>query len=91
MLGLAQVKPNDNVIDLGSGDGRILISAARSLGAHGLGVDIDPARIRESTANAEEAGVSSRVHFRRQDLFETPLGGANVVTLYLLHHANQQR
>src|SRR3954462_6621141 len=53
MLGLARVRPNDNVIDLGSGDGRILISAARSLGAHGLGVDIDPARIRESTANAE--------------------------------------
>src|SRR3954464_7675878 len=55
MLGLAQVRPDDNVIDLGSGDGRILISAARSLGAHGLGVDIDSARIRESTANASEA------------------------------------
>jgi hypothetical protein len=88
MLGLAQVRPDDNVIDLGSGDGRILISAARSLGAHGLGVDIDPARIRESTANASEAGVSSRVTFRQQDLFETPLGRADVLTLYLLPEVN---
>jgi hypothetical protein len=88
MLGLAQVRPDDMVIDLGSGDGRILISAARSLGAHGLGVDIDPARIRESTANAEEAGVSSRVTFRQQDLFETPLRDADVLTLYLLPEVN---
>jgi hypothetical protein len=88
MLGLAQVKPDDNVIDLGSGDGRILISAARSLGAHGLGVDIDPARIRESTANAEEAGVAGRVSFRQQDLFETPLRAADVLTLYLLPEIN---
>lgn len=88
MLGLAQVKPDDNVIDLGSGDGRILISAARSLGAHGLGVDIDPARIRESTANAAEAGVSGRVTFRQQDLFETPLRDADVLTLYLLQEVN---
>jgi hypothetical protein len=88
MLGLAQVKPDDNVIDLGSGDGRILISAARSLGAHGLGVDIDPARIRESTANAQEAGVAGQVTFRRQDLFETPLGNADVLTLYLLPEVN---
>jgi len=88
MLGLAQIRPNDNVIDLGSGDGRILISAARSLGAHGLGVDIDPVRIRESTANAQEAGVSGRVTFRQQDLFETPLGDADVLTLYLLPEIN---
>jgi hypothetical protein len=88
MLGIAQVKPDDDVIDLGSGDGRILISAARSLGAHGLGVDIDPARIRESTANAQEAGVSGRVTFRQQDLFETPLGNADVLTLYLLQEVN---
>jgi hypothetical protein len=88
MLGLAQVKPDDNVVDLGSGDGRILISAARSLGAHGLGVDIDPVRIRESTANAEEAGVAGRVTFRRQDLFETPLRDADVLTLYLLPEVN---
>ena len=88
MLGLAEVKPDDMVIDLGSGDGRILIAAARSLGAHGLGVDIDPARIRESTANAQEAGVSSRVSFRQQDLFETPLRNADVLTLYLLPEIN---
>jgi SAM-dependent methyltransferase len=88
MLGLAQVKPDDYVIDLGSGDGRILIAAARSLGAHGLGVDIDPARIREATANAQEAGVSGRVVFRQQDLFETPLAQADVLTLYLLPEIN---
>ena len=88
MLGLAQVKPDDMVIDLGSGDGRILIAAARSLGAHGLGVDIDPARIRESTANAEEAGVSGRVTFRQEDLFQTPLQDADVLTLYLLPEIN---
>jgi len=88
MLGLAQVRPDDMVIDLGSGDGRILIAAARSLGAHGLGVDIDPARIRESTANAQEAGVSSRISFRQQDLFRTPLHGADVLTLYLLPEIN---
>ena len=88
MLGLAQVKPDDYVIDLGSGDGRILIAAARSLGAHGLGVDIDPARIRESTTNAQEAGVTGRVVFRQQDLFETPLAQADVLTLYLLPEIN---
>jgi hypothetical protein len=88
MLGLAQVKPDDTVVDLGSGDGRILISAARSLGAHGLGVDIDPARVREATANAEEAGVAGRVSFRQQDLFETPLRDADVLTLYLLPEIN---
>jgi SAM-dependent methyltransferase len=88
MLGLAQVRPNEKVIDLGSGDGRILIAAARSLGARGLGVDIDPARIRESTVNAQEAGVAGRVTFRQQDLFETPLGDADVLTLYLLQEIN---
>jgi hypothetical protein len=88
MLGLAQVKPGDKVVDLGSGDGRILISAARSLGAHGLGVDIDPARIREATANAAEAGVAGQVTFRQEDLFETPLRDADVLTLYLLPEVN---
>ncbi len=88
MLGLAEVRPGDHVIDLGSGDGRILIAAARSLGAGGLGVDIDPARIRESTANARAAGVAARVSFRRQDLFETPLGEADVLTLYLTAEVN---
>jgi SAM-dependent methyltransferase len=88
MLGMAQVRPNDKVVDLGSGDGRILIAAARSFGAHGLGVDIDPARIRESTANAQVAGVASLVTFRREDLFQTPIGDADVLTLYLLPEIN---
>jgi SAM-dependent methyltransferase len=88
MLGLAEVKPGDYVIDLGSGDGRILIAAARSNGARGFGVDIDPARIRESNENARAAGVASRVTFRRQDLFATPLAEADVLTLYLLPEVN---
>jgi SAM-dependent methyltransferase len=90
MLALAQVRPGDDVIDLGSGDGRILIAAARSHGARGLGVDIDPARIRESNDNARAAGVTGRVEFRRQDLFETPLGDADVLTLYLSNEINRQ-
>ncbi len=88
MLAMAEVRPDDYVIDLGSGDGRILIAAARSHGAHGLGVDIDPARIRESTANARAARVADRVQFRRQDLFETPLRQADVLTLYLTQDVN---
>ena len=88
MLALAQVRPDDYVIDLGSGDGRILIAAARSHGARGLGVDIDPARIREAEANARAARVADRVSFRRQDLFTTPLRDADVVTLYLTQAVN---
>ncbi len=90
MLAMAEVRPDDDVIDLGSGDGRILIAAARSHGARGLGVDIDPARIRESNENAARAGVSGRVEFRRQDLFETPLANADVLTLYLSNEVNQR-
>jgi SAM-dependent methyltransferase len=88
MLALAGVRPDDYVVDLGSGDGRILIAAARSNGARGLGVDIDPARIREAEANARAARVSDRVQFRRQDLFQTPLREADVVTLYLTQDVN---
>jgi hypothetical protein len=88
MLAMAAVKPQDYVIDLGSGDGRILIAAARSHGAHGLGIEIDPARIREAEANARAARVNDRVEFRRQDLFETPLREADVVTLYLTQEVN---
>jgi SAM-dependent methyltransferase len=88
MLGLARVRPGDYVIDLGSGDGRILIAAARSNGARGFGVDIDPRRIRESNENARAAGVAGRVAFRRQDLFATPLAEADVLTLYLLPEVN---
>ena len=67
------LRPDDYVIDLGSGDGRILIAAARSIGAHGLGVDIDPARIAEANANARAAGVTGLRHLPPQDLFQTPL------------------
>ncbi len=88
MLAMAQVRPGDYVLDLGSGDGRILIAAARSHGARGLGVDIDPARIRESTANARAARVADRVAFRRQDLFQTPLREADVLTIYLTQEVN---
>ncbi|MEA3029010.1 MAG: hypothetical protein QOG13_335 [Sphingomonadales bacterium] len=88
MLALAQVRPGDHVIDLGSGDGRILIAAARSSGARGLGVDIDPARIRESNDNARAAGVAGQVAFRQQDLFTTPLAEADILTLYLLPEIN---
>ena len=88
MLGLAEVRPGDFVVDLGSGDGRILIAAARSFGARGLGVDIDPARNAEANANARDAGVAGRVSFRREDLFETPLGQADVLTLYLTQEVN---
>ena len=88
MLAMAEVGPDDRVVDLGSGDGRILIAAARSHGAQGLGVDIDPRRIRESTENARAAGVAHRVEFRREDLFETPIDEADVLTLYLLPEIN---
>lgn len=90
MLAMARVRPGDDVVDLGSGDGRILIAAARSHGARGLGVDIDPARIMESNANARAAGVAGRVTFRREDLFETPLANADVLTLYLAPEINQR-
>ena len=88
MLTLAQLRPDDYVIDLGSGDGRILIAAARSNGAHGLGVDIDPAQIQGATRNARAAGVTGLVSFRQQDLFQTPLQEADVLTLYLTADVN---
>lgn len=88
MLSLAELRPDDYVIDLGSGDGRILIAAARSNGAHGLGVDIDPARIEEANRNARNAGVTGLVSFRQQDLFQTPLQEADIVTLYLTPEVN---
>ncbi len=88
MLRLASVGKNDVVYDLGCGDGRIVITAAQKYGASGVGVDVDPERIRESNENARKAGVTDRVKFLQQDLFETDLSQATVVTLYLLPDVN---
>ncbi|MGH8503412.1 MAG: SAM-dependent methyltransferase [Gammaproteobacteria bacterium] len=90
MLELARVAPDDLVYDLGSGDGRIVITAARDYGARGVGIDIDPQRIREARQNAREAGVADRVRFRQADLFEADLRPATVVTLYLLPSLNER-
>jgi SAM-dependent methyltransferase len=88
MLQLAGVGPADRLIDLGSGDGRIVITAARRFGARGLGVDIVPDLVARSQASAVQAGVADRVQFRVQDLFDTDLAGASVITLYLLPEVN---
>ena len=87
MLDLAELSPGERLVDLGSGDGRIVIAAARR-GADALGVDVDPRRIAEARQAAHAAGLSDRARFRREDLFSTPLGEADVVTLYLLEHVN---
>jgi len=83
MLRLAGVNENDVVYDLGCGDGRIVITAAKEFGARGVGIDIDPERIKESVANAKEAGVLDRVEFRNEDLFEAGIDEATVVMIYL--------
>ena len=88
MLKMAQVTPNDIVYDLGCGDGRIVITAAKVFGARGIGVDIDPVRIKESNENARKAGVTNRVKFIEQDLFKTDISKATVVTLYLFPELN---
>jgi tRNA G10 N-methylase Trm11 len=88
MLKVANVEESDIIYDLGSGDGRIVITAAKEFGAHGTGIDIDPQRIKEARANAEAAGVSGKVKFLNQDLFETNFSDATVVTLYLLPSLN---
>jgi SAM-dependent methyltransferase len=83
MLEAAKVGPDDVVYDLGCGDGRIVITAAQRYGARGVGVDLDPERIREANDNARRAGVTDRVAFVQQDLFATDLRPATVVALYL--------
>jgi SAM-dependent methyltransferase len=90
MLEAAGVTAADVVYDLGSGDGRIPVAAARDFGARAVGVDIDPALVREARANAETAGVADRVRFLNQDLFDTDISEATVVTLYLLPSLNEQ-
>jgi SAM-dependent methyltransferase len=90
MLRLARVGPDDFVMDLGSGDGRILIAAARKFGARGMGVDLDPDRIEESVYSAQLQGVSDRVTFEQQDLFKFDISRATVVTMYLLPSVNMK-
>jgi len=90
MLQLAEVTPDDVVYDLGSGDGRIPISAARDYGARGVGVDIDPERIAEANANARREGVADRVTFILGDALATDVSEASVVTLYLLSSSNMK-
>ena len=84
MLRLADVRPSDLVVDLGSGDGRIPITAAVAFGARGYGVDIDPKLVAEANENARNAGVADRVRFEQKDVFATDIREATVVTLYLL-------
>jgi len=88
MLQMAEVTKGDVVYDLGSGDGRLVISAAKRYGARGVGIDIDPALITQSRANARKEGVESLVEFRQQDALTVDVSPASVVTLYLLSGAN---
>jgi hypothetical protein len=88
MLKLADVKKGDVLYDLGSGDGRMVITAAKLYGVKGTGIDIDPKRIQEANENAKEEGVDSMVRFLNQDLFESNFSDATVVTLYLLPGIN---
>lgn len=88
MLILASVTSSDVVYDLGSGDGRLVIAASQDFGARGVGIDIDAERIREANENALKAGVSDRVKFRQEDLFNSDFSEATVVFLYLLPHLN---
>jgi SAM-dependent methyltransferase len=90
MLYLAQPKAGERLVDLGSGDGRIVIEAAKRFGAKGLGVDIDPRLVALARANAQRAGVEALASFEVQDLFETDLRGVSVVTMYLLPEVNRQ-
>ena len=88
MLRLAKVKKGDVLYDLGSGDGRIPVAAAKKYGIRAVGIDIDPERISEANANARNAGVEKLVRFRNEDLFKADFKEATVVTLYLLPELN---
>ena len=88
MLKVAQVRKNDVLYDLGSGDGRIVITAAKKYGTRGTGIDIDSVRVAEGRLGARKAGVTSKVKFQQADLFQTDLRDATVVTLYLLPTLN---
>jgi len=88
MLKLADVKKSDVVYDLGCGDGRIVVAAAKDFGAHGVGIDINPVRISEAKENARKAGVTDMVRFEENDLFQADIHDATVVTLFLLTSVN---
>ena len=90
MLALAKTTASDVVYDLGSGDGRIVIAAAKNFGARGVGVELDAELIKTATKNAEKAGVAGNVSFRRGDLFKTDLSDATVVTLFLSVNTNMR-
>lgn len=90
MLAMANVRDGDILYDLGSGDGRIPVTAARKFKVRAVGIDIDPQRIREARANAEQAGVTDRVTFKQEDLFKTNFSDATVITLYLLPSLNEK-
>ncbi|HLK68649.1 MAG TPA: methyltransferase domain-containing protein [Bryobacteraceae bacterium] len=90
MLKLAGVSKEDVVYDLGCGDGRIVIAAARIYGAHGVGIDIDPERVAEARGNAAKEGVERLVKFEEKDLFDADIHEATVVTLYLLPAVNRK-
>jgi SAM-dependent methyltransferase len=90
MLKLARLAPTDVIYDLGSGDGRIVITAAQKYGARGIGIEIDAGLIKEATKNARKAGVADHVTFLQADLFRTDLSGASVVTLFLSPSINRR-
>jgi hypothetical protein len=88
MLKIGEVGPQDFLIDLGSGDGRIVIAAAKNRGARGLGVDLNPDLVARSIENAKTAGVADRVSFRQEDIFKTDLSQATVITMFLFPQVN---
>jgi SAM-dependent methyltransferase len=90
MLELAEIKSSDVVYDLGCGDGRIVVAAAKRYGCRAVGFDIDPERVAESAANVGKNGLSDRVEIRQADIFTLDLSGADVVTLYLLPNLNRK-
>jgi hypothetical protein len=88
MLNMARVGSSDVLYDLGSGDGRIVITAARKFGTRGVGYDLDPERVSEARENARRAGVTDRVRFEQQDIFTAKIADATVITMYLLPDVN---
>ena len=90
MLSMAKVSGNDVLYDLGSGDGRIVITAARKFGTRGIGYDLDPERVSEARENARKAGVTDKVRFEQQDIFTAKINDATVITMYLLPDVNMR-